>query len=447
MSNRYSRSFTVLAVLAFLASCATHPQSVTAVKRCNAPVEGGGKCPYLQLTPLSTVWTGFDNPNQTYSNLYTRVIINSLATRAAGSTGDARSDLSGSRGQSTADGSEQVYDYRDRGPFLRTFWGIHNSLNLTAYVSVGTFQATVPLVTIDHTSNHSDGEKFVHIVAHTAQNFPLLLLKGDGSNAMATVHFVVKGTDTTQSSAAAAAIEAAQGVATVLAPESAVLTTLSSQSTKDKATALDKAINSVLSRQLDEEQWLDNDVRRWARGAKVTFFIPPSGNESAWSDSQNFQTVGSWMVKFESPRPSVFSDIQICVDDKGGNYCRNSVREAADLAQQEAATRPQQVLNFSLLSGGQSLGTVAAYLKQQSWWDTSMKTFNALKDNEAPKKASVTEFCRSIKQSVVAVGLNTIDAGIVIAAIRDGLTLPATVTAAMKSTDSGEDCQYAKVVD
>lgn len=484
MNNKHTCLLTVLLLVTLLTSCTSTPPSAASAKPCEKLSSGVGKCPFLQLTPMSTIWTGFGNPNQNYSNLYTRVLINSLSTRTAGSSGDGTIGATGASGTKpvpgataapctaaapgtaatpgtaaiaanpncseplpTPDDSTQLYDYHDRNPFLRAIWGIHTSLNLTAYVSVGAFQATVPLVTIDHTSNHSDGEKFVRIVAHTAQNFPLLLLKGDGSNAMATVHFVVKGTDSTQSSAAAAAIQAAQGVATVLAPESAVLTTLSSPANKEKAAALDKAINSVLSRQLDEEQWLDNDVRRWGAGAKVTFSIPPSGNESAWGDSPHFQKLGSWVVKFESPRPSVFSDIQICMDKTVDDYCRATVRDAADRAQKEADSRPQQVLNFSLVNGSQSLGTVSAYLKQQSWWDTSLKTFNALKDNENPKGSSISDFCRSIKQSIVAVGLNTIDAGIVTHAVSDGMTLPARVTAAMKSLTIGKDCQYAEVVD
>ena len=44
--------------------------------------------------------------------------------------------------------------------------------------------------------------RFTRIVSHTVQNFPLILLKEDGSNSTATVRFIVKATDTTQTTAA-----------------------------------------------------------------------------------------------------------------------------------------------------------------------------------------------------------------------------------------------------
>jgi len=445
----------VAALVIAACGCATTRKSASLGKCASqSTTEQLQQCKWIKLTPLSNVWTGFDDPDQKFSNLYTRVLINSRHTRVSGET----------EGKSAGGIPDEVtlYDYGDRGAFLRAFWGTHYSLNLTAYVSVGSFQATVPLVTIDHTSNRTDGEKFLRIVAHTAQSFPLVLLKGDGSNAIATVHFVVKATDTTQSSAAAAAIQAAQGIATALAPEASVVTTLSSQATKDKATALDKAINSVLARQLDEEQWLDNDVRRWGEGARVTFLIPPPDNEAAWGDSANFREVGAWTLSFEDPRPSVFSDIQIChtVKEKGAKgqsaaaeatgakskgtseYCRDTVAKAAEAAQKEAESRPEQVLNFNLLNGTQSLGTIAAYLKQQSWWDQSMKTFNGLQKGQGPDDGDISQFCRSIKQTISAVGLNAIDGGIVVAAVRERGPLPAAVVKAM-GLDSAKDCKYA----
>ncbi len=421
--------------------CATHKPGSAAQCGGQATQQQQDQCKWIQLTPLSRLATGFSDPDQMFSNLYTRVLINGAHTRDnAGGGGN-----SGGRSATAAGGDQLTLDYNDRGAFLRTFWGTHYSLNLTAYVSVGSFQATVPLVTIDHASNRSEGEKFLRIVAHTVQSFPLILLKGDGSNAIATVHFVVKATDTTQSNAAAAAIQAVQGVVTAIAPEASVLTTLNSQATKDKATALDKAINSVLARQLDEEQWIDNDVRRWGQGARVSFFIPPPDHETDWADSADFREVGTWTVSFETPRPSIFADIQICLKSdsdsrSGSNYCRNSVPEAAQAAQAEAASRPEQVLNFNLLNGAQSLGTVSAYLKQQSWWDQSLKTFSALKKDEKPDEDSVGQFCRSIKQAIASVGLNAIDAGIVVAAVRDRGPLQTAVVNAMRTSG---DCQYA----
>lgn len=377
--------------------------------------------------------------------MYTRVLINGRGTRVR--SGDA------TKSETTDAGA--VYEYRDRGWFLREIWGTHYSINLTAYVTVGAYKATVPLVTIDHNSNRSAGESFLRVVAHTVQNFPLILVKGDGSNAVATVKFVVKASDETQSSVGALAIQAAESVAKAVAPESSVVTTLSAQSARDRAAALDTAINSLMSKQLDEEQLIDNDVRRWGNGAQIDFQVPPPDNEDTWDKSSTFRTVGSWIVTFEDPRPSIFSDIQVChpkmelmdeatsKSDPEQAYCRAKIADAAKAAQTDTAIRPEQVLAFNLLSGSQSLGSVSAYLKQQSWWDASMKTFNGLKD-DAPKSEDVSSFCKSIKDSLAGIGLNAIDGGIVTSAIRDRAQLPTKVSAAMKTADG---CGYAAFPD
>jgi hypothetical protein len=440
-------SSTLLAMI--IGGCATQSASVKspAVIR-NTPPAGAT---WIQMTPLTYIWTGFNDPNEGYSNLYTRILINSRGTRGRG-------------GDSGATDAQTLppYDYHDRGVLRRALWGKHYSINLTAYVTVGTYQATVPLVTIDHVSNRTDGERFQRVVAHTVQNFPLMLIKGDGSNAIATVRVVVKASDQTQSSVAAAAIQAAEGVAKAVSPESAVVTTLSAQSSKDKANALDAAINTLMSKQLDEEQLIDNDVRRWAEGARVEFHIPPPDNETTWNDSSNFATVGIWNITFEDPRPSIFADVQLChtpatneplavpavpavpaapANPKAGlGYCRSSVAEAADQAQKDAAARAEQVLAYNLVNGTQSLGSVNSYLKQQAWWETSMKTFNGLAKGTAPKADDVSSFCRSIKDTVASIGLNAVDGGIIVAAVRDRAQLASEIVAAMKTTD---ECKYA----
>jgi hypothetical protein len=434
------RPLVVLAVLAqWTVGCTTAPPP-KAEKTSAESCQSSG-C-WVRLTPLARIATDFEDPNENYSNLYTRVLISAYHTRSTAAGGQA------DKATAPNEASVEDYNYDERNWLAREVWGTHYTMNLTAYLTVGSFQATVPLVTIDHTSDRTNGEKFVRVVAHTSQNFPLFLLRGDGSNAIATLRVVVKASDQIQSDVGTAAIQAAESVAKVLSPEASVVTTLNSQNVKDKATALDKAINSVLSKQLDEEQLIDNDVRRWAAGAFITFSVPSPRNETKWSDSSNFQPVGIWKVQFETPRPSVFSDVQICLpktmDQSGRNtasWCRTSVKEAAEAAQRDAHTRPEQVLAFNLVNGTQSLGTVSVYLKQQSWWDTSMKTFNGLRGNEKPKPNDVSDFCRSIKNAIAQVGLNAIDAGIVVGSVRDRGQLGATVIEEMKSADDCKDAQ------
>jgi hypothetical protein len=438
-----------------LVGCATTTSQVQSFEDgCSKTHEGSAAsnepC-LIRITPLSSLTTGFSDPDQNFSNLYTRVLVLGRGTqgRDALTTDEVPTAARSESSEPSAHAQRsEIYEYRDRGPLLRALWGTHYSINLTAYVTVGTYQATIPLVTIDHASTRTDGEKFLRVVAHSVQNFPLLLIKGDGSNAVATVKFVVKASDESQSRVAALAIQAAEAVAKAISPESAVVTTLNTQNARDKANALDAAINSLMAKQLDEEQLIDNDVRRWSNGALVTFRIPPPAHESTWDS--DFSTVGAWRVQFENPRPSVFSDVQLCYGHVRGDalwaptdrrYCRSDVAAAIDAAQKEAATRPEQVIAFNLVNASQSLGSVGAFLKQQAWWDTSMKAFNGLKKGDVPPPDDISGFCRSIKDTIATVGLNAVDAGIVVAAVRDRSQLSASVVTAMRAT---EDCGYAR---
>ncbi len=408
---------------------------------------------WIHVTPLSDIWTDFTRtPNQSYSNAYTRLIITSRHTRRGDND---KEDAADRAYDESAAKDEILYKYNNRGWLKRLFWGTHYTINLTAYATIGTFQATTPLLTIDHTSNRTDGERFLRTVVHTSTNYPLFLLKGDGSNATATIRFVVKSSDQSDSSAAAAAIQVAEGAVKILAPQSAVFTTLNAERTKDKAAALDRAVGLLLSKQLAEEQWIDNDIRRWKKGVVVTFRIPRPDDEGHYNE--DLMKVGTWKVAFEDPRPSIFSDVQICdvkkskkkeapkegdsetSEDAELSGCRRTMRLAALAAQNAAEQRPEQVLAFNLLNGTTPLGAISVYLKQQAWWDASTKAFASLGEKD-PTDHLVGGFCRSIKEAIVTLNLNSIDAGIVTAAVRDRSQLPSKVSSRMRTLP---ECGYA----
>lgn len=432
MISAFVRLLAFFAVGLVLVGCTTPPP-----KRSTC---GGSQC-YIQITPLSRVLTDFNDPNESFSNLYTRVLINSQYRPRAGEEG--KKTVVDNQGTVQYD-----YDYNSRSWLARVLWGTHYGINLSAYISVGAFQATVPLVSIDHVSNRNDGERFLRVVTHTAHNFPLILVRGDGSNAIASIRFAVKATDDVQSGVATAVIQTAEALTKALSIEAPVVTSLSATGVKDKAAALDKAINSVMSKQLDEQQLVENDVRRWAGGAKIQFRVPSPDHETQWD--QEFNTVGVWTVVFEDPRPSIFADVQIChpgdttqaADEAQGKpgYCARSVKAAIAAAQRIAATRPEQVLAFKLVDGTQTLGTVSSYLKQQAWWDTSQKAFSAIAANAQPDADLVRGFCRSLKETVATLGLNDVDAGIIAAAVRERSQLPGKVTAVMPNY---VECGYA----
>ncbi len=377
----------------------------TAAGGPNSPPAIPANVKWVKLTPFTTIQTSLNDTAQpTFSDAYTRLIITS-------------DNASGITPASTPDKNPSTFAYQSRTILGRFFFGVHYSINLSAKVTAGTFAATVPLVTMDHVSNSSVGEQFTRVVYHSAENYPLFLVKRDGTNGIVSIQFTVKATDLYQTNIAGI-LETAQSVAKAVAPQSAVMTTLTQSATKDLANALDKTISQLLATSIDEEQWYDDDIRYWhpldraaPTGVAVTFQIPAS--EGSWTDTPVL-TVGRWSVSFADPRPSIFSDIQIC---QNGPRCAPTFAEAAKIAQSEV--KPEEVLSYQLVSNAQSLGTVQAYLKQLDWFSAALTKFA----KAAPSDDDVDDFCRSIKSAIASLNLNAVDAGIVTAAVRNGTPL------------------------
>ncbi len=214
-----------------------------------------------------------------------------------------------------------------------------------------------------------------------------------------------------------------------------MVTTLSQQSTKDVAAAIDQAIDQAIGRlfttNIDEEHLLDQDIGRWPPGGGATVALNIPGAESDWTSASADKPVGTWTIRFAAPKPSIFSDITICdtVVPTAGVCCRaNYVTAATDA---ERAVSPGEVLSFQLINGAQSLGTVATYLKQKDWYTAALSGFAT---TGGVSTGSVGQFCRSIKSSITDLNLNAVDAGIVTNAVRRGLALPTSVADQMNTT-------------
>lgn len=372
--------------------------------------------PVVNITPFSQLTQAYvqDNvPSIAYPAAYTRLRIDGVVP-----TGNDAS-------------SAAQFPYERRNWFSRWLFGRHTSTNLTVKVSAGSFTATVPLVTIDHASNKSDGESFSRIVYHQAENFPLFLVKRDGSNGIISVRAAVKVSDLVQSGAAGAALQVAQTVARTVAPTTSVLTTLTTQDANNVAAALDAAVNKLFSASVDEEQWTDSDIRLWGDGAAVKFFIPRSEGDLTGPQ----WTVGVWTVTFANPRPSAFSDIEVCfdADHVGPNRCRPSFKAAAVAA--EAEVGAADVLAFRLTNTAGGLGTVESFIKNQDWYTSALKAFAA-----QPTDDDAVAFCRAIKTSVAGLDLNDVDQGLVAHAVVTGMPLPAAARVHLQSERGAQAC-------
>jgi hypothetical protein len=397
-------------------TAATVGPSVRVLLGATAPSSPGGDTAnnYISITPLTTVPATFNSVTRDrFSDAYTRLAVDAAV-------------LPGGAG-----GTAGALPYTTRTILARFLFGEHTSLNLMAKVAVGPFGATVPLLTLDQVTNSTAGEAFTRLVSHQAQNFPFFLIRRDGGNAVVSVQFSVKANDSVTSAAAGTMLSMAQNVAQFVSPESAVVTTLTQQSTKDVAATIDKAIGRLFTTSIDEEHLLDQDIGRWPPGGGATVALNIPGAEGDWSSASADKPVGTWTIRFAAPKPSIFSDITIC--DTGvptaGVSCRaNYVTAATDA---ERTVSPDEVLSFQLINGAQSLGMVATYLKQKDWYTAALSGFAT---TGGVSTGSVGQFGRSIKSSITDLNLNAVDAGIVTSAVRRGLALQTSVTDQMNTT-------------
>jgi len=392
-------------------------------------VEQPGKQPAekaVNITPFteySDEWSESEAMGGVFSDAYTRLVIRGNLPKKGG-PGDTSRQAPGA----TPDVEVDTYPYEPRGWLARYFFGKHRGINFTAKVTTGLFEATIPMVTIDHVSNSEDGEQWTRVIYHSILNNPWFLVKADGGNSVTTVRFALKGSEQYSSAAAASALQVALGVAKAVAPEASVVTSLSQQSTKDKSRAIDDAIGKLFGSGMAEEHWTDRDIRYWttAKGAKVVLRIPAS--ESGW-DSKDPRTIGTWLLTFEDPRPSIFADWRICGDDRPERRCAKD--RSAAVAAVFAEIRPAQVLSYTLFNGQSSLGTVHSYLTGRDWFLTGQAE---LSNNTG----SASGFCRRIRASISDLGLSTVDSEIVVWAVVNGMPLS---DAAIKALRNDEDCK------
>lgn len=365
--------------------------------------------PPINVTPLTTYedeWLEEAPKGKAFTNSYTKVIVTSdlFADKRSGTKSDSQSaDL----------------PYKKRSWLSRALLGQEFSINLTAKVIVGAFEATFPLATIGHQSN-SDGEQWNRVIHHSMSHSPLFLVKSDGSASVPIVKLSVNGTNSYASRGAAAAIQTALGVARATSQPATVITRLSEQSSKDQARAVDTAISKLFGSGIAEEHWTDRDLRAWSvseknelRGVRVTFRIP--SDEGDW-ESRLFE-VGTWTITFDYPRPSIFSDWRVCASDNIPR-CMTSREDAEREVHKEID--PSQVLSYVLVNGDQGLGTVRAYLSQQDWYMSAQ----AEMVNPALAAGTVSSLCRRIRNEITGLGLNGFDASIIVWAVSKGMPLP-----------------------
>ncbi len=370
----------------------------------------------VNITPLSSFkdeWFDRQEGAIDFSGSYTRLLI--------------QSNLPG-YGQSDNDSEIKKYTYEKWGNwFTRLMTRRTFSINYSVNVKVGSYQATVPLVTVEHQSGRS-GENWSRSISHSLHDFPLFLVRKDGTHSVPKIRVSVKGSREYASSGAATALSVALGVANLAGPSAqSVVTTLSEQTTKARARAIDDAISQLFSSGISEEHWTDRDLREWRAngngsisGVKVDFKMPEK--EDDWNSTP--RTIGTWTITFDYPRPSVFSDWRVCPSSDTSARCKDSRSEAVDAVLGDLGA--SQVLSYPLVSDYQELGTIRAYITQKDWYTSTMSRFSSdASDDE--KRHAAESLCKRIQNEITNIGLNSLDASIVAWAVTTGLPMPREV--------------------
>lgn len=356
----------------------------------------------INITPFTT-YRDQDELNRanggSFTNSYTRIRISAAlpASQAGDHTGENLLKLG----------------YDPRNPVARFLVGRKFDAHLSVKVKTGAYEATIPLVTVSHQST-SDGERWSRVVSQQLLDFPLFLVRPDGEASIPTFQITMAGSREYSSSLAGTALESVIAGIQAVSPDSGVLTTLTAQSMKDKSRAVDTAIDKLFSDGLSEEHVAHRDLRLWnsAGGVRIRFQLPKDDGD--WNADSG--EVGSWIISFEEPRPSIFGDWRVCGENKVELRCASDRTTA--LRNVHRQLTPNQVLGYPLLKSSNELGTIAAFLMRQDWYAKSMSEFSGDAANDA---ALADEMCLRIQNSIVALGLNSDDADIVTWSFVNGL--------------------------
>ncbi len=379
----------------------------------------------VNVMPLSSAkdsWGAFTDAGAAFSGTYTRLVVSSkLASQAA-----AAKASSGEAGQ------VQVLPYTKRPWLNRALVGKDFSVALSAKLKVAdVLTLTVPLAVIGHQSN-SEGEVWIRDLQLERSDFPLFLVKSDGTGSVPNITIELKGSNTFSSRGAAAGVSALTRVAKLAGAEPAVITRLTKSTTESAAAEIDSAISRLLSSSVTERYGDDRDLRRWAgngpnapQGLELTFRLPE--DEGDWGSPP--REVGTWTLTFAPPRPSVFSDWSICTAPSGSGEGKNEkgaeakLRCSANLSTAQAKVRQEvrasEILNYRLLHNAPEIGTIRAFLLQQEWFTTAVTAF--AKNRLDYDAASL--FCQRIVNEIVGLGLNDFDGKLVLRAVSTGMPI------------------------
>ena len=125
----------------------------------------------------------------------------------------------------------------------------------------------------------------------------------------------------------------------------------------------------------------------------------------------------------------MFVDWRYCGTEDLAARCASDRKTA--LAKVYGEVEAANVLKTSLTNGDGNLGQIGSYLSQKDWFKAAV---TAMAEDPASAAAG---FCLHIKSEIAAVGLSTVDAGIAVWAVTEGMAdLPDAAHAAFKTNST-----------
>ncbi|MGE4552689.1 MAG: hypothetical protein AB7D57_06230 [Desulfovibrionaceae bacterium] len=342
-----------------------------------------------------------DSPRCLYDNVYTRLHVTS-------------STPEWTPGDATNDKGVRPMLLNKQGFWAKLFSRNKCNISLEAKVIVGNYTETIPLVSVMHL-NDSQGEFWSQSVSHTMLAYPVFLVRGDSNDSVPIMEVTLKGTDKTESTGAAMLLQTALASIQTVSPQAKMLTTLTAQGTTEKANAIDATLSRLFTNGITEAHISHRDLRyaQDDNGIQISLSVPET--ECDWNSE--LWPVGTWVIGFDAPRPSVFSNWRICKEDKPQILCAKDRATALNHAKKQLKDNPGQVLNFQI-KDDRDQGTIRSYLTQLPWYVSGEAALNGNATNDVAVSDSL---CKNIANEVQALGFNTDDAAFVVQAVINGL--------------------------
>lgn len=262
------------------------------------------------------------------------------------------------------------------------------------------FSATTPLLSREYESSRKKGEHFSRSINYDSLDYPLFLVGSDSRNGVGRFKLTVDVSEETNLDIATQSLALVTKALNAVAPTSGVLTSLSEQSSKDVAEALDKAIGSLYATSIKEAVDFDIDLKK---GGIYTIKI--YGPVFEVNETYASVLVGKWTIKFADARPSIFST----------KLNKND-------AVTEAQAKYPAILSYELVNKLGEYASIGGYLKQQDWWAGDL---TKLSDDKTDRAA----FCRKIRSAIATLGLNDLDGRLITQAALHSENVPSDIAA------------------